>query len=159
MKRLFQSLALIVGLAILTIPTLAHAATPGLNVDAQGVAIHGYDPVAYFTDGKAVKGSAKFNYKAGDATYYYFASAKHRDQFAKDPAKYAPQFGGYCAMGTAMGKKLDVDPQAWKIVDGKLYLNLNKDVQKKWLSDVPGHLKQAETKWAEIKDVPTAQLK
>ncbi|MCI0510000.1 YHS domain-containing (seleno)protein [Chromohalobacter sp.] len=157
MKRLFQSLALIVGLAILTIPTLANAATPDLNVDAQGVAIRGYDPVAYFTDGKAVKGSAKFSYKAGDATYY-LASAKHRDMFAKEPAKYTPQFGGYCAMGTAMGKKLDIDPQAWKIVDGKLYLNLNKDVQKKWLSDVPGHLKKADEKWAEIKDVPAAQL-
>jgi hypothetical protein len=58
-----------------------------------------------------------------------------------------------------MGKKLDVDPQAWRIVDGKLYLNLNKDVQRKWLSDVPGHLKQADAKWAEIKDVPAAQLK
>lgn len=158
MKRLIQSLTLIMGLGFLAIPTLANAATPDLNVDVQGVAIHGYDPVAYFTDGKPVKGSAKISHKSGDATYY-FASAKHRDQFAKDPVKFTPQFGGYCAMGTAMGKKLDVDPQAWKIVDGKLYLNLNKDVQKKWLSDVPGHLKQAEAKWAEIKNVPAAQLK
>ena len=158
MKHLFRSLTLVVGIGIFAIPALAAAASAGLNVDAQGVAIHGYDPVAYFTDGKAVKGSAQYSHKTGDATYH-FASAKHRDQFAKAPAKYAPQFGGYCAMGTAMGKKLDVDPQAWRIVDGKLYLNLNKDVQKKWLSDVPGHLRQAGEKWAEIRDVPAAQLK
>lgn len=154
MKRLIRTLVL--AMAILAVP-LAMAASD-LNLDANGVALHGYDPVAYFTDKKAVKGSSKFSHKAGDATYY-FASAKHRDRFAKAPAKYVPQFGGYCAMGTAMGKKLDVDPQAWKIVGGKLYLNLNKDVQKKWLSDVPGHLGQADAKWAQIKDVPAAQLK
>lgn len=155
MKRLIRTFTL--AAAILAAP-LSIAASPDLNLDVNGVALHGYDPVAYFTDGKPVKGSAKFSHKAGDATYY-FASAKHRDQFAKTPAKYTPQFGGYCAMGTAMGKKFDVDPQAWKIVDGKLYLNLNKDVQKKWLSDVPGHLKQADAKWAEIKNVPAASLK
>jgi YHS domain-containing protein len=156
MKRLARSLAL--AITILAVPTLAAAASPELNLDAPGVAIHGYGPVAYFTDGKPVKGSARFSHKVGDATYH-FASTGHRDRFAKDPAKYAPQFGGYCAMGTAMGKKLDVDPLAWRIVDGKLYLNLNKDVQAKWLSDVPGHLKQAEAKWAEIKSVPAARLK
>jgi YHS domain-containing protein len=155
MKRLAQPLA--VAITILAFPLLA-AASPELNLDAQGVAIHGYDPVAYFADGKPVKGSAEFSHKVGDATYY-FASARHRDRFAKAPEKYAPQFGGYCAMGTAMGKKLDVDPQAWRIVDGKLYLNLDKDVQKKWLSDVPGHLKQANAKWAEIREVPATQLK
>jgi YHS domain-containing protein len=155
MKRLARSLAL--AITILAVPMLVAAAPPELNLDAQGVAIHGYDPVAYFTDGKPVKGSARFSHKVGDATYH-FASAGHRDRFAKDPAKYAPQFGGYCAMGTAMGKKLDVDPLAWRIVDGKLYLNLNKDVQKKWLSDVPGHLKQAEAKWAEIMSIPAADL-
>jgi YHS domain-containing protein len=156
LKRLARSLVL--ALTTVAFPTLVAAASPSLNLGAQGVAIHGYDPVAYFTDGKPMKGSAKFSHKMGDATYY-FASAKHRDQFAKALEKYTPQFGGFCAMGTALGKKLDVDPQAWKIVDGKLYLNLNKDVQKKWLSDVPGHLRQAEAKWAEIKDVPAAQLK
>ena len=156
MQRLIPSLALV--LALLGVPLLATAAAPDLNLHARGVALQGYDPVAYFTDGKPVKGSAKFSHKRGDATYY-FASAAHRDRFAQAPEKYAPQFGGYCAMGTAMGKKLDVDPQAWRIVDGKLYLNLNKDVQKKWLSDVPGHLRQAGEKWAEIRDVPAAQLK
>lgn len=157
MKQLFRSLAIFVGLIFFAIPALVAAASASQNLGAQGVAIHGYDPVAYFADGKAVKGSAKFNHKTGDATYH-FASAKHRDMFSKEPAKYTPQFGGYCAMGASMGKKFDVDPQAWHIVDGKLYLNLNKDVQKKWLSDVPGHLKQADEKWAEIKDVPAAQL-
>lgn len=83
---------------------------------------------------------------------YRFASAANRDAFQQEPARYIPQYGGFCAMGTAMGLKLDVDPQAWRIVNNKLYLNLNKDVQKKWLSDVPGHISQTNRKWTEIKD-------
>ena len=158
MKNLFRLFALVAGLSFLAMPTLVTAASTSMNVDAKGVAIHGYDPVAYFTDGKPVKGSPNFSHKSGDATYH-FASAKHRELFAKEPAKYAPQFGGYCAMGTAMGKKFDVDPTAWRIVDGKLYLNLNKDVQEKWLSDVSGHLKKADANWPEIKDKSAAQLK
>ena len=69
-----------------------------------------------------------------------------------DPAKYAPAYGSFCAMGVALEKKLDVDPQAWRVVDGRLYLNVNKDVQKRWLDDVPGNLATAEKNWPRLKD-------
>lgn len=120
-----------------------------LNIDEQGVAIHGYDPVAYFTDGKAIEGKADLTAQHGGATYR-FASAEHRDQFAADPAKFLPQYGGYCAYGTALSKKFDGDPNAWKVVDGKLYLNLNPDIQKKWLEDVPGFIVKADAAWPKI---------
>lgn len=96
------------------------------------------------------------------ATYrgaiYQFASAENRDLFRSAPERYAPQFGGYCAMGVALEKKLDTDPMAYKIVDGKLYLNLNAAVQKKWLSDVPGYIDTAEGNWVDIKRKSAEEL-
>jgi len=124
--------------------------TSALNVDAKGVAVQGYDVVAYQTVGAPTKGSADFSAKHEGATYH-FSSAAHRDLFSANPAKYVPAFGGFCAMGVALEKKLDGDPTAWKLVDGKLHLNVNKDVQKKWLEDVPGHVKQATLSWPGIK--------
>ena len=113
-----------------------------LNVDKQGVAIKGFDPVAYFTQSAPIAGSEKFSTTYKGATYH-FANAKNLDAFKANSEKFVPQYGGFCAMGVALGKKLDGDPQAWRVVDNKLYLNLNKDVQKKWLEDVPGNLKTA----------------
>ena len=128
----------------------SYAADIDMNANQNDVAISGYDTVAYFTKGKALSGSSAYT-----ATYknaiYQFASAAHRDLFRANPEKYAPQFGGYCAMGVALEQKLDVDPKAFKIVDNKLYLNLNSAVQKKWLSDVPGNIGTAKTNWPEIK--------
>ena len=121
-----------------------------LNVDAQGVGIQGHDPVAYFSAGQPTKGNVKFSASHRGATYW-FASAANRDAFKANPDKFAPQYGGFCAMGVVLDKKLDGDPTAWKIVDGKLYLNVNKDVQKKWLQDVPGNLVKANANWPEIK--------
>jgi hypothetical protein len=83
---------------------------------------------------------------------------KNREIFQNNPEKFAPQFGGFCAMGVALNKKLDTDPTAWKIVNGKLYLNLNKAVQKKWLSDVPTYLETANRVWSGIQGVSIAQL-
>lgn len=114
-----------------------------------GVAIKGYDPVAYFTDGKPVKGSKDFEHEYMDATWR-FASAAHRDSFARDPKKYMPQYGGYCAYGVSKGYAVGIDPEAWKIVGGKLYLNYNADVQKEWLEDVPGRVKSADENWPKI---------
>lgn len=137
------------------VPQLAFAydetSTSALNVDKQGVAIKGFDPVAYFTDGAPVEGSNKFSASYKGATYH-FANAKNRDAFKANSEKYVPQYGGFCAMGVALGKKLDGDPQAWRVVDNKLYLNLNKDVQKKWLEDVPGNLKTAESEWPQLRN-------
>lgn len=133
------------------------AADKDMNADANDIAISGYDTVAYFTKNMPVAGSDQFTatYKN---TIYKFSSAQNRDVFRANPEKFAPQFGGYCAMGVAMEKKLNVDPMAWRVVDGKLYLNLNKDVQTKWASDIPGHLATAKENWPTIKDKSATEL-
>ncbi|WP_415896124.1 YHS domain-containing (seleno)protein [Neptuniibacter sp. PT34_22] len=148
-----KTLKLATAAGALLLSSMSFAAS--VNIGTNDVAIHGYDPVAYFTNEKAVEGSAKFT-ATHDGAIYRFASAKNRDLFNANADKYAPQYGGYCAMGVALNKKLDVDPQAFHIENGKLYLNLNKDVQKKWLTDVPGNLKTADRIWAGIEDLSVA---
>ncbi len=133
------------------------AADIDVNANQNDLAIQGYDPVAYFTDSRPVKGSAEFSATHKNAIYH-FASAEHRDRFRADPNAYAPQYGGYCAFGVTMEKKFDTDPAAWKIVDGKLYLNLNKDVQTRWLTDVPGYISSANDLWPEIRGVEADKL-
>ncbi len=123
-----------------------------VNTGANDVAIHGYDPVAYFTNNKPVEGSAKYT-ATYDGAIYRFSSEKNRDLFKANAEHYAPQYGGFCAMGVALNKKLNVDPSAFYIEDNKLYLNLNKNVQKKWLQDVPGNLKTADRIWNGIEDL------
>lgn len=114
-----------------------------------GVAIKGYDPVAYFTDGKPVKGSKDFEQEFLNATWR-FASAAHRAAFVRDPQKYMPQYGGYCAYGVSEGYAVGIDPEAWKIVGGKLYLNYDKEVQKAWQRDIPARVKKADENWPKI---------
>ncbi|CAA0112410.1 Uncharacterised protein [BD1-7 clade bacterium] len=128
-----------------------------VNTGENDVAIHGYDPVAYFTKSKPVEGSAKYT-ATHDGAIYRFSSAKNRDLFKANTDKYAPQFGGYCAMGVALNKKLDVDPDAFYISDNKLYLNLNKAVQKKWLTDVNGYVKSADRIWGGIEDLSVTEV-
>jgi YHS domain-containing protein len=147
--------ALISGASLLALlPTPAQAydvnSSAALNVDAKGIAVQGYDVVAYQSGGTPTPGQTAFT-AAHEGATYLFSSAAHRDLLKANPAKYAPQFGGFCAMGVALEKKLDGDPLAWRVVDGKLYLNVNKDVQKKWLEDVPGHVKAATATWPQIK--------
>ncbi len=125
--------------------------TAAINVEADQVILKGYDAVAYF-QGKPTEGSKRFAATHDGATYY-FASAENLKTFQSDPARYAPQFGGFCAMGVALGKKLDVDPHQFKVVDGKLYLNVNADVFKKWSEDIPGNISQANSNWPAIKDL------
>lgn len=147
-----------VALAVTAVPALTQiaAAAEEINI-VDGYAVHGYDVVAYFTEGKPVPGNNRFTAEHDGATYR-FASAAHRDRFAADPAKYAPQYGGYCAFGAAMGRKFDGDPQAWAIVDDKLYLNLNKDVQARWKGNIPGFLKGAENNWPLIRHLADSRL-
>jgi YHS domain-containing protein len=102
-----------------------------VNQDDRKTAMHGYDPVAYFREARPVKGSMNFAAEWMGAKWM-FASAEHRDQFQKEPEKYAPQYGGYCAWAVSKGYTANGDPQVWRIVNGKLYLNYNKSVQKKW---------------------------
>ena len=129
------------------------AATPsfaGEYFERDGAAIGGYDPVAYFTDLKPVKGSPEFHTVSQGSTFY-FASAAHRDAFVASPEKFAPQYGGYCAYGTAKGYKAAIDPAAFTIVGDKLYLNYNKAVRALWTLDIPGHIHQADQNWPEVR--------
>ena len=114
-----------------------------------GVAIRGYDPVAYFTEGKPVEGNDDIAFDWMEATWH-FATEQNRDLFAEAPAKYAPQYGGYCAYAVALGGTASIDPDAWKIVDDKLYLNNSLSVQKTWEKDVPGYIRKADRNWPGI---------
>jgi len=136
------------------VPTTSFAydenSASAVNVDTKGIGLRGHDPVAYFTVGAPTLGNSAFTAKHNGVTYQ-FANAANRTAFQADPAKYAPQFGGFCAMGVVLERKLDGDPDAWHIADGKLYLNVNKDVQKKWMLDVSGNNKKAEQIWPSIR--------
>lgn len=128
----------------------ASAAVDPINKNIFGTALKGYDAVAYFKEGRPVKGLDEFRQDWMGAKWY-FASAANRDEFARNPEKYAPQFGGYCAWAVAHGYTASIDPEAWRIVDGKLYLNYSKDVQKKWEADVPGFIRQGNENWPKLK--------
>lgn len=111
-----------------------------------GAAIRGTDPVAYFTEGRPVPGLREFSYEWKGSTWL-FASAEHRDQFADNPQAYAPQYGGFCAYGLSYGALVSTKPDAWSIVDGKLYLNYSAAVQKKWKEDTAGNIDRANLNW------------
>lgn len=159
-RALLAALGLLVAsTSISSVPAFAVVpnSTSAVNTDEQGIALHGYDPVAYFTVGAPTKGNASFTAKYEGASYF-FASAENLKKFKANPAAFAPQFGGFCAMGVALEKKLDGDPAVWKIVDGKLYLNVNADVSVAWQRDIPGNLEKANDYWPEIKGKTPASL-
>lgn len=144
-----RTIPLVIAMAFIcsmAVPSFAVAKSE-INKSWQGVAIKGYDPVAFYEDGKPVKGSDKYEYKWRDAKWR-FASAEHRDLFQANPENYAPQYGGYCAWAVSQGSTANVDPKnAWKIVEGKLYLNYNVKIQEKWAKDIPGNIKKADANW------------
>jgi YHS domain-containing protein len=117
---------------------------------AGNLAIKGYDTVAYFKDGKALKGTDSFTYEWHGMTWH-FASKEHRDLFAAGPEKYAPQYDGYCAWALTEARKAITDPEVWKIVDGKLYLNCSRAAYEKWSRDIPGNIKKADANWLKVK--------
>ena len=120
------------------------------NTMYAGLGAKGYDVVAYFTDGKPVQGSADHEYVYGGVTWR-FASKEHRDTFAANPEKYAPQYGGFCAWGAASGKLFDVDPvNGWTIVNGKLYLNFNADLNKTFANDSAKFIPKADKNWKSL---------
>jgi YHS domain-containing protein len=129
----------------------ARAEGQQVNRTRGGLAIHGYDPVAYFTEGRPVEGSPAFEYEWNGARYR-FASAANRDRFASDPERFAPQYGGFCAYAVSRGYTADIDPQAWAVVDGKLYLNYSKRVQRLWQEDVPGNIRKADANWPGLRN-------
>jgi YHS domain-containing protein len=147
-RRAFVALALA---AILAASALAGLSEPALAGEppvfaVKGIAIKGYDPVAYFTDKRPVPGKPEFSVDWKGAKWL-FASAEHRDAFLKGPEKYAPQYGGYCAYGVSQGYAVKIEPDAWTVVDGKLYLNYDKSIQKTWEKDIPGSIAEANKKW------------
>lgn len=139
--RLVAALAMFMAAAVA-------AAAPEIFSDPSG-AIRGYDPVAYFTAGKPMKGSKAFQHTWRGATWS-FVSKENLDRFVADPGRYAPQYGGYCAFGVANGYTPAVDPTAWAIVEGKLYLNLNAEVQQRWNGDRPGWIGKANAQWPSV---------
>jgi YHS domain-containing protein len=114
-----------------------------------GTAVEGYDVVAYFTESKPVEGSDEYSVEWKGATWR-FASAENKALFEAEPEKYAPQYGGYCAWAVSQGYTASTVPEAWSIVDGKLYLNYSKGVQSTWEQDIPGNIKLADTNWPGI---------
>ena len=116
---------------------------------ADDVAIKGYDSVAYFTEGKAQKGSASFTSKWHNMTWH-FLSKENRDMFAANPEKYAPQYDGYCAWALTESRKAITDPEVWKIVNGKLYLNCSMAAYEKWSRDIPGNIRKADISWLKM---------
>lgn len=111
-----------------------------------GIAIDGTDPLSYFTDGAPIKGSGRYIHDWMGATWQ-FVSAGNRDTFAKNPEAYAPQYGGFCAWAVSEGYTASTVPHAWKIVDGKLYLNYSRRIQRRWERDIPGRIAKGDANW------------
>lgn len=147
----------VIAVVALSAAALTQAASAA-GFDQNAVAVRGYDVVAYFDDGEAQAGDNGF-FAVHDGLTYLFTNEQHREAFLADPAHYVPEYGGYCAMGVALGYKLPVDPEAWHIENGRLYLNVSKAVQKTWLKDVPGNIVKADNNWPAIKDASPADLK
>jgi YHS domain-containing protein len=136
--------------------TLTHAEEPAINTlsgglfdTKTGVAIRGYDPVAYFMQGKPVKGLDSLVYEWQGAKWK-FANSADLEAFKANPLKYAPQYGGYCAYGVANDNLVSIEPDKFTILDGKLYLNYDGDVQAKWLKDPAGYIRIANTKFSDL---------
>ena len=124
--------------------------TVSLNTDASGNALRGYDAVAYFAVDKAVKGDPKFEY-AWNGAKWFFSSEENMKKFQADPESYAPQFGGYCAYAVSEGYTADADPEAWKVVDGKLYLNYNQEVKQTWEKKEAERIENGRMNWQQFK--------
>ena len=147
-RPLIVALAALAAAASFAPPVLAKE--PAIHTGFfSSLAVGGYDPVAYFTQGKPVEGSKEFSTRWMDADWR-FASAENRDLFLAAPEKYAPQYGGYCAWAIAQGKTASGDPKFWKVVDDRLYLNYDQDVQQRWEKDIPGFIASADRNWPAV---------
>jgi hypothetical protein len=135
----------------LAVAAVAAAAKPPVNLSRGGLALRGHDTVAYFTEGRPVPGDAAYEHRWNGAVWR-FASAGNRDAFARDPSRYAPEFGGYCAYAVSRGYTADGDPNAWRIVDGRLYINYSRRVQKLWEEDIPGNIAKGRGHWPAVLD-------
>lgn len=137
--------------AVLATPAVASAdPVPPRNLGRDRVAVKGYDVVAYFTEGQARRGDARFAFE-WDGAVWRFATAEHLELFRKDPARYAPQYGGYCAYAVSQNHTADADPEAWHIENGRLYLNYSLRVRETWRKDIPGNIEKADRNWPGLK--------
>jgi YHS domain-containing protein len=155
MKKL-NILATLVAASAMLFGTLGFAGNNN-EVDANGVILAGHDAVAYFTQNAAVEGKSKFTAVHNDAIYR-FSNAANRDTFSANPDKYAPQYGGFCAYGTALGKKFDIDGKAFEVVDGKLYVNKNLNVYETWVEDKAENIVEANKQWTTIENLAAEDL-
>ena len=149
MPKISRRALLAVALASVA-PLAAHAKSPEIYTAwLSAAAVGGHDPVAYFIEGKPVAGSPNITHQWKGATWR-FVSERNRDLFRARPEAYAPQYGGYCAWAVSQGYTAKGDPNHWKVVDGKLYLNYDAAVQKNWEKDIPGHISRADRNWPEV---------
>ena len=152
MRRFVLSLGLALLLAVTGRAAIATEPVARVVVDAEGVAIGGYDPVAYFREGRAVLGSAEHAHRWNGATWR-FANAEARDLFAADPEAYAPQFGGWCAFAMSQDRLAAGDPRVWRIVEGRLYLNCSARAQRDWEADLAANIARGQAVWARRRPV------
>jgi YHS domain-containing protein len=146
----FTRRALFGGLLVLVASVAAHAKSPEIyTAFLSSTAVAGFDPVAYFTEGKPVAGKSDITH-TWKGVVWRFSSENNRDLFKAKPETYAPQYGGYCAWAVAQGYTAKGDPNHWKIVSGKLYLNYDGNVQRNWEKDVPGHITNANKNWPKV---------
>jgi YHS domain-containing protein len=143
-------LFLMILIAAIAAGACSTAQAVALNADSSGMALRGYDAVAYFAVDAAVKGDAKYSY-AWNGAKWLFSSEENMNKFKADPEAYAPQFGGYCAYAVSEGYTADADPEVWKVVDGKLYLNYNREVKETWESAESERIANAKKNWQQFK--------
>ncbi len=149
-RRNFIFSTIAAGGALAFAPGVALAAKPQIYTGfLSSSAVDGYDTVSYFTQGMPVKGKDQFKVKWKEA-WWYFSSKENLDKFNANPTAYAPQYGGYCAYGVSQNATVKGDPLLWKIVDGKLYLNINKQVVTIWTKDIPGYIEKANGFWPQV---------
>ena len=154
---LARTLALSLSLSLAVAVPMAAFAADEIHV-VEGAAIGGYDPVAFHTDGKPTKGDAQFS-ATHEGVTWHFASAANRDKFAAAPAKFAPAYGGWCAVGASKGKKIVIDPNFFAVVDGKLYLNSSQGAHENvFLKDTPGTISKASENWKAIVSTEASKL-
>ncbi len=163
MRKLFAAIVAMFAAVALATPASAQlfGGKKDFIYEKGGYAINGHDTVAYWDldandlkdnglpNPKAVKGDPQFSHDWNGATWI-FASAENRDKFAADPERYAPQYNGYCAYAAAKGNLARTDANAWRVIDGKLYLNFNSSIQRKWVKDIPGHIQDANSNWSNL---------
>ncbi len=135
--------------ALASLVVFAACASAQIHIDRRDVAIQGYDVVAYFTDHRAVRGSTEHEVVWEGATWR-FASAAHASTFRAAPDRYAPEYGGFCAYAMARGERVRIDPEAWSIAGGKLYLNYSLSVRTRWSEDRADYIRDADRHWAEM---------